>query len=564
MAANYEVMPLAAQLKIMGQEAKNTNMLEAKSTMWNKAGAELGKAGKEIGKETDKLEPDWKDTAGQQFVERARNTEKTLAKWHHNITTAKPDQVLGELATLIPTTHAALTNQIKQFDLWYAENQEALTKEGYTREGAEIYPPYNWRQLSGSMMNRIADLYGRATKAVDTASSGGKYEGVNDQVEQKPPKRPSVTGGTDGGTGGTVAGAAPTGTPAGTPVGVPSADLQGTTVPRTDLPQTGPNGVNPTGNPQVTAPNGVSPTGSPQVTAPNLTGGPDVGGDPALTGQSEDPQLSGGLGGTPPVSAPTVPTAPPGGGAVPPGGGGGGVTAPVIPPVGGVGGGPNGVRPVIPPIGGGPGGGPGGGGPGVGSGGVKLPGVSLGGVGGGAGIGAGGVGSGGGGSGVGGVGVSAGGFGAGAGSPTIPAASTPVQAPATAAPAVAAPTTPPGLSSTTGGTAMGGGGGMPPMMPPMGMGAGGAGGGPGAGTGSRASGNGRNNRRKDVVTPGLPVMLSGKAGWADVNAFAGRGRRQTEESDVPTTVQLIDEDLWQVDQKPAADERITAPTHRAH
>ena len=50
-------------------------------------------------------------------------------------------------------------------------------------------------------------------------------------------------------------------------------------------------------------------------------------------------------------------------------------------------------------------------------------------------------------------------------------------------------------------------------------------------------------------------MLSGKAGQADMNAFAGRGRKQVAESDVPTTVQLIDEDLWQVEQKPAAEER---------
>ena len=101
------------------------------------------------------------------------------------------------------------------------------------------------------------------------------------------------------------------------------------------------------------------------------------------------------------------------------------------------------------------------------------------------------------------------------------------------------------------------------MMPPMGMGGGGAGagGGPGSGTASRPGNN--KNRRKEVVTPGLPVMLSGKAGMADMNAFAGRGRKQVAESDVPTTVQLIDEDLWQVEQKPA-DEAVVAPVRRAH
>jgi hypothetical protein len=104
-----------------------------------------------------------------------------------------------------------------------------------------------------------------------------------------------------------------------------------------------------------------------------------------------------------------------------------------------------------------------------------------------------------------------------------------------------------------------------PMMPPMGMGGGagmGSGGAPGSGAATRASNN--KNRRKDVVTPGLPVMLSGKAGQADLNAFAGRGRKQVEESDVPTTVQLIDEDLWQVEQKPAAEEPVVAPVRRAY
>jgi hypothetical protein len=53
---------------------------------------------------------------------------------------------------------------------------------------------------------------------------------------------------------------------------------------------------------------------------------------------------------------------------------------------------------------------------------------------------------------------------------------------------------------------------------------------------------------------------------ADMNAFTGRGRKQAAESDVPTTVQLIDEDLWQVEQKAAAEERVVAPApvHRAH
>ncbi|KOV87229.1 hypothetical protein [Nocardia sp. NRRL S-836] len=126
---------------------------------------------------------------------------------------------------------------------------------------------------------------------------------------------------------------------------------------------------------------------------------------------------------------------------------------------------------------------------------------------------------------------------------SLPAAS--FGAPASAAPGGVAPTSAP-LGGPAGGPA--GAGGVPPMMPPMGgagMGAGGAGNGPGSGAAQRR-GNSR-TRRRDGATPGLPSMLSGKAGRADANSFAVRGHRSAEPV-VPATAHVVDEDLWRVDQ----------------
>jgi hypothetical protein len=219
-----------------------------------------------------------------------------------------------------------------------------------------------------------------------------------------------------------------------------------------------------------------------------------AGGEPPVTGL-DDPSLSGGLGAAPtvpPVNFP--PNIPPPVTSVP---GGGGLGLPLVPSAGfGIG-----VR---------------GGGGGVGGGG-RIPGVN---------------------------------FGAGptgAGSNTIAAAATPVQPPTTPVQA-AAPVTP-GLATQIGGAPGGPGGGMP-MMPPMGgagMGAaagGGSGGGPGPG-GVQRPGNGRRRDRDGGPTPGMPVALSGKAGRFDPHAFSVRSRAVESEHD-PSTVQLIDEDLWQV------------------
>lgn len=288
----------------------------------------------------------------------------------------------------------------------------------------------------------------------------------------------------------------------GDPMSNPQAPFNGS--PMSSSPSTSsasPGGAPPGG----AAPGGTPPGGAalggaaPGGAAPG--GAPPGGAAPGAAGA--DPSLSGGLAGGAPTPTPT----PPGLGTTPPPGlGGTGTVPPFIPPVGGLG---SGAR------GGGLGGGFGGGG---GGGGGRVPGVGL------------------------------GGSTAGA---QIPAAGGTVSPPTqpTQAGAPVVPQGPP----TGGGTAgAGGAGGVPPMMPPMGgMGAG-MGGGGGSGSGSGAAQRPINGRpRNDGRTPGLPPVLSGKAGKADANTFAVRNRRSTIETDVPSTVQLIDEDLWQVGDRPA-------------
>ncbi len=247
-----------------------------------------------------------------------------------------------------------------------------------------------------------------------------------------------------------------------------------------------------------TAPPGTPTTGTPTSgtpTAGNPTGGSPTGGGP--TGSS-DPALSGGLGSAPQIPTPTLPQLPGAGTPSIPGGG-----APLIPP-------------MIPPAGAANGIGIGGGGRPIGGGGIRVPGVSLG--------------SGG----------------------SIPVAGSASATPANRMPTATGPTA--SALGSASGTA-GAGSAMPPMMPPMGAagagaGLGGGGGTPGSGAAKRAA-PGR-GRARDGRTPGLVGPLSGKAGKADPNAFAARNRRDAEESDIPSTVQLIDEDLWQVEHRTPA------------
>ncbi|WP_163508155.1 hypothetical protein [Fodinicola acaciae] len=157
---------------------------------------------------------------------------------------------------------------------------------------------------------------------------------------------------------------------------------------------------------------------------------------------------------------------------------------------------------------------------------------------------------GGGGKGIGGGGAGGGGGGGIGGPKNIPVAAAPIKA--TAAPSVGtAPslsgTGTPASSGTTGAT--GGYSGIPPMMPFAGHG--GANGVPKSGNGPRSV-TGRGPKPSSRV-PGLPPSLQGKSGTVDRNAFGTPAKPTRRERVEDTgTLQLLDEEMWQVDETPAA------------
>ncbi len=119
-----------------------------------------------------------------------------------------------------------------------------------------------------------------------------------------------------------------------------------------------------------------------------------------------------------------------------------------------------------------------------------------------------------------------------------------------------------GPGSTAGTTAAGAGGGQPaggsPMMPPMGGAAGAGGGGRGGkpGTGAIRPVN-RKRKAQEDETPGVPVGLRGKAGRDLPGAFPMlpvNNRRRKDERDKPIdTIQLLDEELWKVEEAEAVE-----------
>ncbi|MET7282297.1 hypothetical protein ABZS29_28975 [Kribbella sp. NPDC005582] len=121
-----------------------------------------------------------------------------------------------------------------------------------------------------------------------------------------------------------------------------------------------------------------------------------------------------------------------------------------------------------------------------------------------------------------------------------------------------APVAPSGLTSGSGAGAGATGGGMPPMMPPMG--GAGAGGGGRNGKGSPLRPVGRRRERRDEDTPGVPVGLRGRAGKDLPGAFPAvpaNTRRRQDSGPSAETLQLLDEELWQVDETEATAPQAT-------
>ncbi|MFV2116321.1 hypothetical protein ACFHW0_28865, partial [Micromonospora sp. LOL_025] len=216
-----------------------------------------------------------------------------------------------------------------------------------------------------------------------------------------------------------------------------------------------------------------------------------------------------GLGGTP---APTLPPglSPPGGIPTP--------ATPLVPPLFPAGGGgPASVAPVLPPLTATVGG----------VGGLRVPGPSIGGIGG-----------------------------------QLPQAAVPVGNPVPPVPGVLQPVSSPGpaAASPAAGT------GTPPMMPPPMIGGIGTPGGGAAGTGAAAVRRPTTGRgRGPAAVPGLPAMLSGRAGRADASAFPARPRTPgvRRRPEPPPATGLVDDDLWWVERPdPAGPLRAGRPPRR--
>ncbi|MFF1817248.1 hypothetical protein ACFVWG_08120 [Kribbella sp. NPDC058245] len=132
------------------------------------------------------------------------------------------------------------------------------------------------------------------------------------------------------------------------------------------------------------------------------------------------------------------------------------------------------------------------------------------------------------------------------------------QVQATAQPATGAPPAAPSSGSTAGTTTAGSAGGAPPpMMPPMaGGGGGGRGGKPGGGTIRPIN---RKRKSQEGETPGVPAGLRGRSGRSLPGAFpmvpATTRRRKDEREKPADTLQLLDEELWTIEETPVSDQQ---------
>lgn len=341
-------------------------------------------------------------------------------------------------------------------------------------------------RAAGEALNKLRDTYVPATAAVTKAGEGHEWSGP------KSGHQPNITPDENAG----APGRAPSGSPTGAPTGDPAQDA---------------------GQDQAQAGQDPAQAGADQQDA----GGGQDGQTSGETG-TQGPSLSG-VGGVPPVTVP-----PPGTGTtVPPVS-----SVPFRPPV-------NGFEPFgisqIPGMGNAAYGPVNGAGKSGGLGGVVGPGRSgVGGIDGTKGVGDSKIGQ-----------VSNGGL-----DRQIPQAAKPGPSSTPLSGGQA-----PGAAGFSGGgpsaAQAGGAGGVPPMMPPPMM-PGGMGGGRTARTGGPVRSGGPGRARPGGPPPGVPAALRGRTGRPDATgmvpaaAAADRNRRRQRSDDV-NTLQLLDEELWTVD-----------------
>ncbi|GAA4698630.1 hypothetical protein [Phytohabitans rumicis] len=527
-AANYMGLSIKEQYDIMLHELTNCELLQKKGGMWENARIELIEADGSLKQSADALAGDWTDGAFDAFSETSLDIRRLLNDWLGLITGNNPFEALYDLSNQIMSTFGTVRDAYEQtlaltaardqheanlailrapapfgadFDAGYAMGvalQEGSLLDQINAANTGIVEQH---VRSSEAMGQLATAYEQTAGKLTAAASGQQF--------------PDLGGGPAGGGGG--GGGAPLGAtarpgggavlPAG--VALPDGTLlpdgllptdgvtlpEGATLPDggTTLPggATLPEGAGLPGGggalPDGAALPGAGGAGLDQIAEPSLSG---LGGALAPSLPPSLPPLTGG--GLPPGTSPLTPYVPP---VLPP------VVTPGLPPGGNTG--SRGSVPAVRPIGGG-----------TGVGGAGVPGVSLG----------------------------------GSGSTSLPQAAVPVSAAqqaATGSPPVALGGATPAGTSTAGGA-------IPPIMPPMmgGAGAGTGGGGrPGSGAARRPPA-GRGNGPSS--TPGLPELLSGKAGRSEQGLIPVRTRRarpeRKAEPPVAVQAQVVDEDLWRVDE----------------
>jgi hypothetical protein len=536
---SYRDMPLAEQLEVTTTEMANRETLANKARVYTDAADELFEAGRSVGAATDRVEPSWPDEMGEGFVLRARGGRRQLDLWAARIESARPQVAIQAVLEQISVAHHTVTlNKARADELngtLYPNRQAAEAA------GAEIL---RLQQEAGDTLDELGRRYTTAAGAVEAATSGADW---TQEIGELSAGDGGATAAGGGGGGGAADALAADTTAADTMAADAAAtDTMATDAAATDTmaaDTTAANAANTTGT-DTTAGAGGGATAA--GTAPSGSAAAGGGGVPA----GLEPALAGGLsgGGTAPALPPTVPASVPPLSGTPVPGGGGPLVPPLIPAAAtpSTGGSPTPAQSAAMAAaraGGfsalGAGGGVGGA--------ARVPGVSLG------------------------------------GPAAIPAAATPVSSP-TAPTAGTAPGGPGGGVPVAGQGGTGTAGGIPPMVPPMAGGAaGGRGGGPvppgtrgaggippmmppaggggpyGGGAGSGATrGPYRDRRRRDEQPPGLPVVLTGKAGLADPFGLAPVRPLRHSPEDTRVTVELIDEDLWKVDEQ--APEPVVAPT----
>ncbi|HEY0687940.1 MAG TPA: hypothetical protein VGD71_02780 [Kribbella sp.] len=470
---------------------------------WTAFVAELKSSKENLGIATSGLMNTWLDDAGDAFVARSNLARISMESW---INAPMPLGQIAQLPASIRQTHAtvhALKDSIDQANAQLANPLSEANMNGGATPAAQVIA--QWERQAGEAMDQLATQFVEVEMAVNRAIPTTPWDGPIGVGASavRPISGPASPVGPRGGPGATAPASSPS---------VPGSD-----------PTAGPKGTAP-GNSDTAVVDKTGGADNPAA-APGGPGGGPTGGP---TGTS-----LAGLPNLPPPTLPSLPGGTPGGvGTLPPPPGPPPVM-PTLPP----------LRPTLPLPGG-----------------VPVPpraGVvpsSLGGVRGG----------------IGGTGIASRGLGGGLNLKGISTGQEGgLTGPAQAArqmpgrPAVPLPEGPalPSSSTAPGGTgAPGAGSSMsPPMMPPLA--AGGGGGRPRPGAADR---NQQGKGRPGNGLPGVPPKLRGRSGKLDPTggfgskAAGASDRRRRNDEETIETVQLLDEELWEVKDQPSVPAPIAA------